>query len=230
MVYRCALEDIEPNHWIVWVLDLPACFSSGKTEKVALKGTPLRIAEHHKWLSAHDPTLPVPTGPFDLEIIESFRSFPSPEDPDYLVNAFFMDDRRPLSNSDADLALRLFEWTRADLMNVLDRTRPDQLHAALPGEIHNSILGIVEHMARAENWYFEQLDLGLEPSEIPNGALEKLEVFRANTRSQLMKFIDSDRVVEHYGERWSPRKVIRRALWHERDHTQHIAKILSTLP
>jgi len=28
------------------------------------------------------------------------------------------------------------------------------------------------------------------------------------------------------GEIWSPRKALRRAVWHERDHTEHIRKIL----
>jgi ferritin len=32
-------------------------------------------------------------------------------------------------------------------------------------------------------------------------------------------------VVGVNGEFWSPRKVLRRALWHERDHTEHIRKL-----
>ena len=28
------------------------------------------------------------------------------------------------------------------------------------------------------------------------------------------------------GEFWSPRKSLRRALWHKRDHTEHIRKLL----
>ncbi len=28
------------------------------------------------------------------------------------------------------------------------------------------------------------------------------------------------------GELWSPRKVLRRTLWHERDHTGHIRKLI----
>jgi hypothetical protein len=34
------------------------------------------------------------------------------------------------------------------------------------------------------------------------------------------------KVVGKDGEFWSPRKVVRRALWHERDHTFHILKLL----
>jgi hypothetical protein len=31
------------------------------------------------------------------------------------------------------------------------------------------------------------------------------------------------------GETWSARKVLRRAMWHERDHTQHIRKLRQQL-
>jgi hypothetical protein len=30
------------------------------------------------------------------------------------------------------------------------------------------------------------------------------------------------------GEFWSPRKVLRRAIWHERDHTAHSKKLLQS--
>jgi hypothetical protein len=36
-----------------------------------------------------------------------------------------------------------------------------------------------------------------------------------------------DRVVGKEGELWSPRKVVRRMLWHERDHIEHIQKLLT---
>jgi|GEM_PF-3187094 hypothetical protein len=38
----------------------------------------------------------------------------------------------------------------------------------------------------------------------------------------------SDKVVGVDGEFWSPRKVLRRAIWHERDHTAHSKKLLQS--
>ena len=35
------------------------------------------------------------------------------------------------------------------------------------------------------------------------------------------------RITEDRDELWSSRKVLRRALWHERDHTQHIRQLLT---
>ena len=34
------------------------------------------------------------------------------------------------------------------------------------------------------------------------------------------------KVVAVDGEFWSPRKMLRRTLWHERDHTEHIHNLL----
>jgi hypothetical protein len=34
-----------------------------------------------------------------------------------------------------------------------------------------------------------------------------------------------EQVVARQGELWSPRKLARRALWHERDHAAHIRQV-----
>ena len=36
----------------------------------------------------------------------------------------------------------------------------------------------------------------------------------------------SEKVIGIDGEFWSSRKVLRRAIWHEQDHTAHIKKLL----
>ncbi len=56
--------------------------------------------------------------------------------------------------------------------------------------------------------------------------LAKLEKARAQTRARLPELVGAAQIVERVGERWSARKVLRRTLWHERDHTQHIAKLI----
>jgi hypothetical protein len=196
----------------------------------ALRNAPDRIAEYYTWITAHDSSIPEPEGPFQIEVVESFHSFPCLEDPEYLVNAFFEDDRRPLTVWDVDLALRLFEWTRKDLLSILNSVSSEQLYAPLDDETRGSVIGIVEHIAAAEDWYLDQFDLGLKSTELPEDVINRLYTVRTNTRSQLVKLIGIDTITENCGERWSPRKVVRRALWHERDHTQHITKRLSALP
>ena len=229
MRYRLAVEDVEPNRWVAWVLDLPACFSSAHTEADAVNLAPESIAAHHRWLARHDSSLPVVSGPFEVGLVETFHSFASDEDPEYLVNAFFQDDRRPLAYWDVEVALRLIKWTHQDLLDVVGSVTLEQLSKPLAGETRGSIAGILEHVAGAENWYFEQLGMELDRTQLPGDPLGKLEVVRTNTRTRLVELIADERITRNCGELWSARKVVRRALWHERAHTQQIVRLRTQL-
>jgi len=227
MGYRVAVEDMEPGHWIAWALDLPACFSSAQTQADAVARAPERIAGYFAWLADHDASLPAIDGPFAAEIVETFASFASAEDPDYLVNAFFEDDRRALGYWEIEAGLRLLQWTRRDLLGAVAGATPEQLAEAVPGEVRGSVAGLLRHVAGAENWYFGHLDLGFSRADLPADPFEMLAAVRANTRAQLLKLVGDGRTATRRGEVWSARKVLRRTLWHERDHTQHIARLLA---
>jgi uncharacterized damage-inducible protein DinB len=227
MHIRLAVEDIEPNHWIAWALDLPACFSSAATATDAVAFAPKKIAGYFSWLSSHIDLLPTINEPIEVEVVETFYSFVSSEDPDYVVNAFFEDDRYPLGYWDIENALRLLNWTRQDLLGVIQSTTQHQLARAISGEVHGSIAGILNHIAVAENWYFDQLDGGLEQELLPDDPLERLALVRANTREQLARLIGDKRITKNCDELWSSRKIVRRTLWHERDHTRQITQLLA---
>jgi uncharacterized damage-inducible protein DinB len=230
-VMRCrvAVEDIEPNHYVCWVLDLPGCFSSARDHEDAVALAPSRIAEYYAWVIGHDPSLPEVSGPFHVDVVEVFEAHPCATDPGYLVNAFFEDDRRPLSYWDVEVGLRLLDWSRQDLLNVLDPLSSEQLHKPIRGQVHGTIAGILEHVCRAENWYLSQFDLSIERASMPEDLLAALEAVRANTRTQLARLIGNRRITEACDERWSARKILRRTLWHERDHTQHVARLAARL-
>jgi len=48
---------------------------------------------------------------------------------------------------------------------------------------------------------------------------------RARLLEVLPSLVGVEQVVGRRGELWSPRKLLRRALWHERDHAEHIRKL-----
>jgi len=229
MRYRLAIEDVEPNHWIAWVLDLPACFGSAQTPADAVAHAPERIAAYYSWLLTHDSSLPVIAEPVEVEVVETFHSFASSQDPEYLVNAFFEDDRRLLNYWEVEVALRLLQWTRQDLLKVIGSATQEQLRKPIAGEVCGSIAGVLQHIAGAENWYFDQLDLALDRAQLPDDPLDRLQAVRANTQAQLVKLIGNERITKNRDELWSARKVVRRTLWHERDHTQHIVQLLAHL-
>jgi hypothetical protein len=219
---RLAVEDIELDHWIAWAIDLPACYSSAGTAADAIAHAPMKIAEYFSWLSKHDSSLPAAREPLEIQVVEIFHSWASREDPEYLVNAFFEDDHRPLGYWDVNLALRLLDWTRQDLLGVIQTIPQEQLTITISSEARGSIAGILNHVAIAENWYFGQLGSG--KGDLPSDPLEKIEVVRSNSREQLVRLVGDERVIKNCDELWSGRKIVRRTLWHERDHTQQVIK------
>ncbi len=229
MSYRAASEDIEPDHYVVWLLDLPGCFSSAPTFEQAITHAPDRIAAYFAWLFDHDSNLPVVSGPFKVELTETFQAHRSDEDPDYLVNAFFEDDKRPLRYWDVEAAIRLLTWSHQDLHKLSGTLSQEGLYQIFSGEVHRTIAGILEHIAAAENWYLSQLELALDWSSLSDDPLMKLEAVRTHTQAQMSKLIDFERTTIHCGEKWSARKVLRRTLWHERDHIRHIEKLIGIL-
>lgn len=229
MRIRLAVEDMEPNHWIAWAVDLPGCFSSATTAQSAIANASQKVLEYFSWLSKHDGSLLVVDDTIETEVIEAFQSFPSIEDPYYIVNAFFEIDRQPLGYWDIEIALRLLAYTRQDLLDAVHSVSQDSLTESIPDEVRGSIAGIIDHIAVAENWYFGQLGYGLAPTDLPKDPLEKLKRVRANTREQLIKLAGDKRITRDFDELWSARKAVRRSLWHERDHTQHISRLVNNL-
>lgn len=225
MTYRVAVEDIEPGHYVAWVLDLPGCFAKAPSLQEAVSRTAESITHYVGWVRQRDPTLPAVDPPFSVTVVETFEATVGEHDPDYLVNAFFEDDRRPLSYWDVALALNLLQWTREDLLQIVETLSPDKLRRPLPGEGWRSMTAIIEHVANAENWYLGHLGHGLPTSTLPEEPLERLRVVRQQMRDALPALIGDVRLTEESGETWSPRKMVRRALWHERDHTGHVARL-----
>jgi|SRR3990172_1133146 len=230
MRIHLAIEDMEPNHWIAWALNLPACFSSATTATDAVSLAPQKITEYFSWLLRHNNSLlPVVKESIEVEVVETFQSFASSEDPEYIVNAFFDDDRRPLGYWDVEIGLNLLSWTRQDLLGVIQSITQEQLKKEISGEIRGSINGILNHIAIAENWYFDQLDYGLKREKLSDDPLDKITTVRANTQEQLVKLIDDKRITKNCDELWSARKIMRRTLWHELDHVQQIERLIRSL-
>jgi hypothetical protein len=226
MVYRLGVEDIAPNHWIAWALDLPACYSSAKNADDAVSGAPLRIAEYFHWIRMRDPLLPLPPEKIGVEVVERFPSRPSRADPAYIVNAFFENDRRPLTYWDIATARRLLEWTHQDLLKVIAPLHIPRERKTIPLDMRGVISDIVRHVAGAENWYFGQMGLAAEKASLPDNPVGMLERVRKNTIDRLWDLMADVRITEDRDEIWSSRKILRRTLWHERDHTQHIRQLL----
>lgn len=224
MRYRFGVEDIEPGHWVAWALDVPGCFSSGQTQQEAVAGAPDAVAAFVRWRSERGRPLATPDESIEIAVEEVFHSFQTSTD--YVVNAFFADDARPLHAADIEEARWLLTHTRQDLCDALG-IAPAQLRDETPSaDQHDSVSGILRHIAVAERWYLAML--GFDPFDQalpPENPLLALEQTRQQTLRHLGQMADDGAIRERRGERWSARKVLRRIFWHERDHTQQIVAL-----
>ncbi len=232
MRFRVGIENNnEGIRSIAWVLDHPGCFAYGRNEQETLANAFVAIREYARWLDAHEKTwIPVDV---DIEphVEQVWTDYTINEEFDrvdgdgYDVEPFFEHDWKPLTATDIERGLKLLTWSHADLLAVLEKLTPEQWACKKDGERWD-IAGIVNHIGGAEWWYLDRLGLAFPRAEVPKEPLERIEKVRNSMNEALPTLKAVNQVAGMDGELWSPRKVLRRALWHERDHTEHIRKLL----
>jgi len=227
MKINLGVEDLEPRNWVAWVFEVPGCYGRGSTRGEAISSVPgafeetlarLRQAE---FFAFDRYRLPI-----DFVIAEEFRAFQS--SPDYLVNAFFENDRIPLTVGDTEYARCLLELNRRELLSIISVVPAAILNRPVSGEVQQNINGILKHIATAEWWYWDRLGLAFPRGERPDGLPELLAKVRDLTLTQLHGLVGNTQTTVSSGEQWSPRKVMRRTIWHERVHSLQIARYLKT--
>ena len=233
MIIRIGLENNFERRSLAWALDLPGCFSYGANPSEALAGMPKAVLGYKAWLESHTgESWVADLTDFDIRLMETFEDYTIDGDFElsesgYEVDAFFRHDWKPLLKSDIQRGLQLLKWSRVDLMEVVTAVPPERLDQLLPGE-RWSIRGILAHVANTEFWYLSHLNLTSGRKEdLPAETMERLQFARSLLDASLPQLADTTLVNGRQGEFWSPRKVLRRTVWHELDHTNHILKLLS---
>lgn len=220
MPYIVAAEEMD-GQWIAHVPDLPGCFSTQKERDTAIAGVPAAVEAYIAWTGGHGLRISGLSAPMIVsEVIRSWMY----ED-DYEVNAFFASDRPPVTVDELPEYELLFGAARRDLLAAVEPLTAEQLDRSLPGE-RWPIAGILHHMARAELWYFDRLGLAFSRADLAEEPFRALAQVREHLRNNLRAVSSRTGVVTLSGEVWTARKVLRRCLWHERDHTEHIGKML----
>jgi predicted RNase H-like HicB family nuclease len=228
MKINLGVEDLEPRNWVAWVFEVPGCYARASTRGEAISSVPGALEEMLARLRqaeflAFDGYRP----PIDFVIAEEFRAFQS--SPDYLVNAFFENDRIPLTVGDIVYARCLLDLNRRELLSVVSDVPVAARDKSIPGEAQQNINGILKHIGTAEWWYWDRLDMAFPRQERPDELFDLLTRVRDFTFTQLLGLVGDVRTTVRSGEQWSPRKVMRRTIWHERVHSLQIARYLKTL-
>jgi hypothetical protein len=189
------------------------------------------VITFREWVSEHTTSSWLQDlGDFDIALTEVFECYNVTDNGREIeINAWFQDDLRTLSKEEIDRGIALLEWSRTDLENLVAPLTPDQLEQKFPGE-RWSISGVVQHVAKANWWYLDRLGLtNLYLGKYDNSLFERLEKVQQELLTSLPKLAGKTIKLEVNQETWSPRKVLRRAIWHMRDHYFHIERLLTLL-
>jgi hypothetical protein len=232
MHIRIGIENNIEGRTLAWALDFPGCFAYGSDEPEALISIPHTLLNYEKWIKDHTSEAWVDFKDIDIRVVERFTTFrigedykPAPEGEGYEINAWFMDDWRPLEGDEIQKALNVFHWQRDELLAGLTTLDKDTLEKQRPGQRWN-ILGIAKHVANAELWYLQRLDLThFERKDLAPEPEERLMQLSQLIDTIFPKFADQVLVRGIEGEFWSYRKIVRRVLWHQRDHIEHIKEL-----
>jgi predicted RNase H-like HicB family nuclease len=213
------------TQWVGFARGWPGCFSSGRTREECLAHAPQAVADYRDWVAARGGPVPDLDEPGLTELGEVHLSWLSAPDND--VCAFFAADRPPLSAEELQYGLQLLRWSRDDLLAAIDGLTTEEL--ARPLEDGWSIARVLSHIGGSEWYYLDRLDLAFPRDAVPDDPAERLRMVRAHLERVLPGLADDDRLAEKRFEIWSPRKVLRRAACHERDHTAHIRRLRTLL-
>jgi hypothetical protein len=234
MIFQVGIENNYEGRSLAWALEHPGCYAYGTNAVGAasnLEGALSKYAgwilrhETHTWLNFADTEIELSiNGTWDVYYVNDNMDKLSEVD-GYTVNSFFPYDWKPLTQEEIKHGLDMLSWSRDDLLNIIKGVSQGKLNATYPGE-RWSINGILGHAGSAEWWYLNRLGLAFPREQLPEEPLARLEKVRSHFNTALFKLDSVKQTVGVDGEFWSPRKLLRRALWHERDHTEHIRKLL----
>jgi len=229
-MFQIGLENNAEGRSQAWVFGHPGCFAYGVDGSEALQAIPKAIQDYRQWIAAHTSESWLTGTDIEYRLEETWECYTINSDYElaqdgYEVNAWFRNDWIPLGAEDIERGLLLLGWGRKDLLKTVSNLSAATLERSYPGE-RWSIAGILKHIGGAEWWYQDRLGLAFARKDVPEEPFERLEKVRSNLVEILAGLPGSAQVVGIDGEFWSPRKLLRRAVWHEYDHIAHIRKLL----
>jgi len=234
--YSVFLEIADDDRCMAHVLALPGCAVRAQTQEEALRQLPEAIREYHEWLCRHGEAAPSVGEPIETKIAEASTGF-GPFNPGDAA-ALFEPDRRALAPEEIEYHLRLMSHSRDDLM-ALVRDLADEVLDWQPDAESFPIRRLLRHIGNAEEWYVSRI---VPPETLPPEwehdegmfIMDFLEMERRTAVARLRQLTEAERSqvfypkqwTQHSEEPWTARKVLRRFLEHEREHTGQIRRTL----
>ncbi|OLC58373.1 MAG: hypothetical protein AUH85_00815 [Chloroflexi bacterium 13_1_40CM_4_68_4] len=197
-----------------WLLDFIGCVGVGRDADAALAQIPDAIVRYLRFAARLGRGEPQGR----VEITERFECFRVDR---YEVNPIWTVDRTPATRADVDFAGAMLAPSREALLSVAE-------HAGDGVAGDRSVEKMLRHLADAEWWYGSRLEE--DPERVRRYAVEEEPDQRRRLeriRGWFLDVLDVAPAVDdvervHRGERWTARKVVRRAVYHELDHLREL--------
>ena len=235
--YPVYLETGTDGRCLAHVPDQPGCVVRAASRDEVLQRLPQAIRDHHAWLRHHGEPAPQVKEPVEVQVAGESTGF-GPFDPGDAA-ALFPPDQRGILPQEMEEHLRLMAHSRADLL-ALVRELPGELLDWKPDPQSFTIRRLLRHVGNAEQWYVSRL---VPPETLPPDwqgdedlpIFEFLDMERRTAVARLRQLTESELSgvffptvwTDHPHEAWTARKVLRRFLEHEREHTVQAREILA---
>jgi predicted RNase H-like HicB family nuclease/uncharacterized damage-inducible protein DinB len=207
------------------VPDLPGCNWVTNSPEEAICQAEASIRRHLDWLKKYGQMAPAAHETIQLYLAQQHKSTAREGD----LVGFFESDRQPVQWAEIPGFLELMQYARMELLS-LTREIPPEVLEWRPESKEWTITEVLRHVAGAQRYYLTRLyDTAGIPIQQPSRSVwTRLERMQALSLAKLAEFSEEQLevvVTDSSGELWSARKVFRRYIEHEREHTQHIQQI-----
>lgn len=235
--YQVYLEVGEDGRAMAHVVDLPGCIGRSETREETLDALPEAIGAYQGWLRRHGEDAPPAAEPIELEVVGETLG-EGPFDPGDRA-ALFPPDREPVTPEEMEWYFRLMGYNRKDLLALAGEPSDELLDwRPFPGSYN--LRRILRHVGNGDKWYVSRIvpvetlpPEWDEDEDLPPG--DYLEMSRRTAIARLRALTEEERGgifyptfdTEHPDEPWTARKVLRRALEHEREHMAQAREILA---
>ncbi len=191
MRYKVYLDVEDQPGPLARIPALPGCAARGRTKEETLSNLKDLLGDYLALFGMEDESLPASTADIELDV----------EETEALT---FPEDEVPLKPEEVGSLLQKMELSRQALLDTVSDLS-DQVLAWKRDEESWPIKQILEHIANAEWWYIQRLQ------DRPRDPFERLEATHRYLLSELqsLRSEELNRVTIRYGQKWTPRKVLR---------------------
>jgi predicted RNase H-like HicB family nuclease/uncharacterized damage-inducible protein DinB len=187
---------------------LPGASARGKSIEEAKENIRVAVEEYLSLL--RDVGEPVPKASEEVRL--EFEEVDS---------ATFLTDYDAIHPNEMETLFRWMAVSRQELMDLAKNLPEDAFKWKLDDDTP-TIHQILCHMAEADLWYTDRL------KQWPGAPLYRLAAARGVALERLRALTEEERArsTVYEGEEWTPRKVVRRMLEHEREHIAQLRKLI----